>query len=49
MSEERLSDLSVIAMHYGERVSADEVCQAFVQAYPRRLLTLHCFDNNFNS
>ena len=35
MSEEHLSDLSVIAMHYGEQVSADEVCQAFVQAHPR--------------
>ena len=35
MSKERLSDLSVIAMHYGEQVSADEVCQA---SHPRRLL-----------
>jgi hypothetical protein len=37
MSSERLSDLSVIAMHYGERVPVDEVCQAFVKEYPRRL------------
>ena len=26
MAEERLADLSVIAMHYKERVAADEVC-----------------------
>ena len=37
MSEERLSDLSIIAMHYGERVPVDEVCQAFIQEHPRRL------------
>ena len=43
MSEERLSDLSVIAMHYGERVSADEVCQAFVQTHPRRLFDSSLF------
>ena len=43
MSEERLSDLSVIAMHYGEWVSADEVCQAFVQAHPKSLFDSSLF------
>ena len=30
LSEEQLSYLSVVAMHYCERLSADEVCQAFI-------------------
>ena len=37
MSEERFSDLAVIAMHYSERFEVDETCQAFVKARPRRL------------
>ena len=37
MSEERFSDLAVIAMHYSERFEVDEICQAFVKAHPRRL------------
>ena len=42
-SEELLLDLSVTAMHYGERVSIDEVCKAFIQEYPRRLLDSSLF------
>lgn len=37
MAEERLADLGVIAMHYSERISIDDVCLAFIQAHPRRL------------
>ena len=37
MSEERFSDLAVIAMHHFERFEVDETCQAFVKAHPRRL------------
>ena len=44
MSEECLSDLPVIAMHYGERVSADEVLFKHIQ---EEFLTLHCFNNNY--
>ncbi len=43
MTEERLSDLAVIAMHYGERVSVDEVCKAFIQEHPRRLFDSSLF------
>ena len=27
MSEERMGDLGVIAMHYGERIPCDEICK----------------------
>ena len=37
MTEERLSDLAVIAIHYSARIAVDEVCQSFVQKHPRRL------------
>ena len=37
MSEERMGDLGVIAMHYGERIPCDEICKEFVQKNPRRL------------
>ncbi len=45
MAEERLSDLSIIAMHYGERIPIDEVCHTFVQAHPRKLFQVSLFDN----
>ena len=32
MSEERISDLAVIAMPYPERFEVDEICEAFVKA-----------------
>lgn len=44
MSEERMSDLSIIAMHYGERMPVDEICQKFVQLHPRRLYHASLFD-----
>ena len=34
MSEERMGDLGVIAMHYGERIPCDEICKEFVQKNP---------------
>ena len=34
---ERMGDLGVIAMHYGERIPCDEICKEFVQQNPRRL------------
>ena len=37
MTEERLSSLAIIAMHYSERILVDEVCHTFVQQHPRRL------------
>ena len=33
MAEERMSDLGVIAMHYNERISVDDVCLAFTQTH----------------
>ena len=44
MSEERFSDLAVIAMHYPERFEVDEICEAFVKAHPRRLFQATLFD-----
>jgi len=43
MSEERFSDLAVIAMHYSERFEVDQICQAFVKAHPRRLFQANLF------
>ena len=37
MSEERMGDLGMIAMHYGDRIACDEICKEFVQQNPRRL------------
>ena len=37
MSEERMGDLGVIAMHYGERIPCDEIGKEFEQQNPRRL------------
>ena len=44
MSEERFSDLAVIAMYYSEIFDVDEICQAFVKAHPRRLFQANLFD-----
>ena len=44
MSEERFSDLAVIAMHHPERFEVDEICEAFVKAHPRRLFQATLFD-----
>ena len=44
MSEERFSDLAVIAMHYPKRFEVDETCEAFVKAHPRRLFQATLFD-----
>ena len=45
MIDEHLSDLAVIAIHYDENVATDEICWAFLQAHPRRLLALLCLIN----
>jgi len=44
MSEERFSELTVIAMHYPERFDVDEICEAFVKAHPKRLFQATLFD-----
>ena len=44
LSEERFSDLAVIAMHHPERFEVDEICEAFVKAHPRRLFQATLFD-----
>ena len=44
ISEERFSDLAIIAMHYPERFEDDEICMAFVKAHPRRLFQATLFD-----
>ena len=44
MSEERFSDLAVIAMHYPKRFELDEICEAFVKGHPRRLFQATLFD-----
>jgi len=44
-SEERFSDLAVIAMHYpAERFEVDKICKAFVKAHRRRLFQAMLFD-----
>ena len=37
MFEERVGDLGVIAMHYGERTPCDEICKEFVYTKNPRL------------
>lgn len=37
LAEEHFSDLAVIAMHYKERISTEEVLKAFIQHHPRRI------------
>ena len=44
MAEDQLSDLAVIAMHYGEWIPIDDVCRAFIQAHPRKLFQASLFD-----
>ena len=41
-------DLSVITMHYKERVPVDEVCHAFVQNHPRRLFLPSLCERDIN-
>ena len=36
-TSDHLSDLAVIAMHFSERISVDEILHVFIQAHPRRL------------
>ena len=45
MAEERMADLGVIAMHYNERISVEDVCHAFIQAHPRRLFQTSLFED----
>ena len=44
MSEQRFSDLAVIAMLFPERFEVDEICETFVKAHPRRLFQATLFD-----
>ena len=44
LSEERFSDIAVIAIHYPERFKVDEICETFVKAHPRRLSQATLFD-----
>ena len=46
MTEERLSDLAVIAAHYSERIAVEEVCRTFVQEHPRRLFQSSLFSDD---
>ena len=55
MTEECFSDLALISMHYKERVPADEICKAFVQAHPRNCfkhpyltIVVHRSSNSYN-
>ena len=43
MTEQRLSDLVIIVMHFCERISVEEVCKAFIQAHPRRMYKASLF------
>lgn len=43
MTEQRLSDLTIIAVHYSERIPVEEVCKAFIQEHPRRLFQASLF------
>ena len=45
MTEQRLSDLAIIAVHYSERIPVEEVCKAFIQedcSKPHCLWTNSC-------
>ena len=44
MKDEHFSDFTVTAMHCDERFPVGEVCQTFIQAYPRRLFEASLFD-----
>ena len=41
MSQERFSDLAIIAMHYSERFDVDEICQTFVKLIQEDPFRLH--------
>ena len=43
LASEHLSDLAVMSMHYSERISVDEILQAFIQAHPRRIFQATLF------
>ena len=43
MTGEHLSDLSAIAIHYGENVTTHEI-QTLVYIYPRRLCAASLYD-----
>ena len=45
MREKQLSDLSVIAMNYIERIPVDEVCHVFIQASTRHLFKASLFED----
>ena len=45
MTEECFSDLPLISVHYKERIPVDEICEAFVQAHPRKLFQASLFDD----
>ena len=45
MTEEHLSNLGVIAMHYSEQIDVDDVCRAFVHEHPRRLFQASLFND----
>ncbi len=49
MAEECMSDLGVIAMHYSEIISMDNVCLAFTQTHARRLFNLHFLLTKYHS
>ena len=43
MAEEHFSDLAVIAMHFSDRISIDEISHSFVLVHPRRLFKASLF------
>ena len=49
MAEERLADLTVIAMYYKEWVPVDKVCHAFVQNHPRRMFLPSWFERDMTA
>ena len=46
LSEEHLSDLAVMAMHYKERIPAIEVIKTFIQQQPRRIFLNSILDDD---
>ena len=43
MAQEHISDLGIIAMHYGEWISVDDICTSFFQTYPQKLFQASVF------
>ena len=37
LTEERFSDMAVIAIHYQERLPVEDILKAFIQQHPRRI------------